>query len=82
MGQQVNVDEIQNSLRDLIGQKLKIDAEVLDKDKSVFEMGLDSLSAVEVMSDLETRHDIKIDVSAIWEFQTISELSSFICHGI
>lgn len=47
-------------------------------DTSIFELGIDSVAAVDLTVALEENLGISLDPSLLWEFQTIREIASFI----
>jgi phthiocerol/phenolphthiocerol synthesis type-I polyketide synthase C len=72
-------EELQTNLVALlkaeVGEILRIAPEKIDGDKSVFDMGLDSLMSVELLTALEHRLGVKVPVMVLSEGPTITKLS-------
>ncbi|WP_372739185.1 SDR family NAD(P)-dependent oxidoreductase [Neptunomonas sp.] len=68
-------DTILDLLRSKLSQILMISEEKLDINRSMYDMGLDSLMGVELMSAIESLLGVTISVMALSETPTLSKLS-------
>ncbi len=59
-----------------IGEILRISADKIDPERSLYDMGLDSLMGVELMIALESRFGIRLPVMALSQSPTISKLAA------
>jgi phthiocerol/phenolphthiocerol synthesis type-I polyketide synthase C len=59
-----------------IGEILRIPADKIDPERSLYDMGLDSLMGVELMIALESRFGIRLPVMALSQSPTISKLAA------
>jgi len=63
-------------LRNEIGEILRVGADKIDPERSLYDMGLDSLMGVELMIALESRFGIRLPVMALSQSPTISKLAA------
>ncbi len=63
-------------LRGEIGEILRVAADKIDANRSLYDMGLDSLMGVELMIALEARFGIRLPVMAISQSPTIAKLAA------
>jgi phthiocerol/phenolphthiocerol synthesis type-I polyketide synthase C len=72
-------EELTAAIKDLlkaeIGEILRMAPEKIDPDRSVYDMGLDSLMGVELVLAIESRFGIQLSVMALSESPTISKLT-------
>ena len=52
--------ELKESLRALIAEIIEVDASQVEDTKSLRDLGVDSMQALEIISDIERRYQIKI----------------------
>lgn len=64
---------LKEDLRALIAEVIEKDADSIGDDVPLRELGVDSMQAIEIISDIERRYQLKIAES---EFKNISTLSS------
>lgn len=64
---------LKEDLRALIAEVIEKDAEAIGDDVPLRELGVDSMQAIEIISDIERRYHLKIAES---EFKNISTLTS------
>lgn len=69
------IERLVAMIRTELGQILRIAPEKLQTEKSVYDMGLDSLMAVELVVALEARFDVRLPVMALSESPTIDKLA-------
>ncbi|WP_459618495.1 SDR family NAD(P)-dependent oxidoreductase [Bordetella sp. 2513F-2] len=67
---------IADMLKHEVGEILRVPAEKIDPERSIYDMGLDSLMGVELIVALENRFGIKLPVMALNESPTIARLSA------
>jgi acyl transferase domain-containing protein/acyl carrier protein len=58
-----------------VGQILRLPAEKVDKQKSVFDLGMDSLMGMELAIAIEARFEVKLPLMTLAEGATISKLA-------
>ncbi|TDV37311.1 acyl transferase domain-containing protein [Paraburkholderia caballeronis] len=63
-------------LKSEVSEILRVPADKIDADRSVYDMGLDSLMGVELVVALENRFGIRLPVMALSESPTMSRLAS------
>lgn len=68
-----NQPTLKEDLRSLIAEVIEKDAEAIGDDVPLRELGVDSMQAIEIISDIERRYHLKIAES---EFKNISTLTS------
>ncbi|OZI77651.1 type I polyketide synthase [Bordetella genomosp. 12] len=59
-----------------IGEILRVSADKIDPERSIYDMGLDSLMGVELIVALENRFGIRLPVMALSESPTVNKLAS------
>ncbi len=75
-------DLLANFLVDQIVKVLKVDADTIDLNKALTELGFDSLSSIELKNRVERQLGISIPVSAFLQSPTLLGLSDTICDTI
>jgi phthiocerol/phenolphthiocerol synthesis type-I polyketide synthase C len=76
------VETLKGILREEISTILRVPAAKLDENKSLLEIGMDSLMGVELMTSLENSLGITIPMMALSEAPTIAKLSERLSHAI
>jgi acyl carrier protein len=61
-------------LEQLLGSRMSLEA--IDHEADLFELGLDSIDAVEVTGDIEAHYDIEIDPALLFEERSIAKLTN------
>lgn len=69
-------------LKSEVGEILRVPAERIDADRSIYEMGLDSLMGVELVVALESRFGTRLPVMTLSQSPTISKLAERIVHQL
>lgn len=64
-----------NLLKEEVGEILRIPPEKIDENKSVFDMGMDSLMGVELVTAVDQRFGVNLPVMALSEGPTIAKLT-------
>jgi NADPH:quinone reductase-like Zn-dependent oxidoreductase/acyl carrier protein len=75
---------ISSIIKHEVGEILRLSPEKIDNDRSIYELGLDSLMGVELVSALESRLGVRISVMAMSSTPTINKLAERIIvqlHG-
>lgn len=63
-------------LKTEIGEILRVSADKIDPERSIYDMGLDSLMGVELIVALENRFGIRLPVMALSESPTVNKLAA------
>ena len=77
MKETVAVDVVK-VLRDIVAGVLHIDHDDLDNSRSLNELGVDSIGAVEIMRDINRHFALSIDISELYNYPSIELLSTFL----
>jgi acyl carrier protein len=62
----------------LVAKELKTEPDRVSAHQELTDMGLDSMSAVTVVGDIELELGVEIDTSTLWEYPTIAKLAEFL----
>jgi len=76
------LETLKGLLKEEIGAILRVAPDKLDENRSLLEVGMDSLMGVELMSSLETNLGISIPIMALSEGPTISRLAERLSHTV
>jgi phthiocerol/phenolphthiocerol synthesis type-I polyketide synthase C len=76
------IETLKGLLRDEISTILRVPASKLDENKSLLEIGMDSLMGVELMTSLENNLGITIPMMALSEAPTIAKLAERLSHTL
>lgn len=76
------IETIKGILREEISTILRVPATKLDENKSLLEIGMDSLMGVELMTSFENSLGITIPMMALSEAPTIAKLAERLAHSI
>ena len=68
-------------LRDAIADVLDLDADAIDPDRPLTELGLSSRDAVGLVGDLEDHLDRDLDATLVWKTPTITLIARRLIHG-
>lgn len=68
-------------LRDAIADVLDLDADAIDPDRPLTELGLSSRDAVGLVGDLEDHLDRDLDATLVWKTPTITLIARRLVHG-
>jgi acyl transferase domain-containing protein/acyl carrier protein len=69
-----------SQVRNEVGIVLRLDASLIDKDKGLFEMGFDSLMALELKGRLERKLNCSLPSTVGFDFPTIAHLTNHIAE--
>lgn len=67
--------EIEGRLRAELASSVGLDAAQIDVHAPMFDYGLDSLSAITLLSDVETWLGMEVPATLVWDHATIAELA-------
>ncbi len=76
------LDTLKGLLKEEIGTILRVAPDKLDENRSLLEVGMDSLMGVELMTSLETNLGLSIPIMALSEGPTISRLAERLAQVI
>ena len=76
------IETLKGVLREEISTILRVPAAKFDENKSLLEIGMDSLMGVELMTSLENSLGITIPMMALSEAPTIAKLAERLAHSI
>jgi acyl carrier protein len=74
----MSYDEVLNFIKKEIAEETKFPIEKIDVDTSFHELGLDSLSAVLILHNIEKEFAIDLNPIHFWDYPTPSEFAGFI----
>jgi acyl carrier protein len=74
------LETLKGILKEEVGGILRVSPDKLDENRSLLEVGMDSLMGVELMTSLETNLGLSIPVMALSEGPTIARLAERISH--
>ena len=77
-----DINVIKKDLREIISNKLKISSENLTDDESLADRGVDSLIAVELMSEIEKKLSIELPVEFFFENLTVNDAANYIASQL
>jgi NADPH:quinone reductase-like Zn-dependent oxidoreductase/acyl carrier protein len=76
------LETLKGLLKEEVGTILRVAPDKLDENRSLLEVGMDSLMGVELMTSLETNLGVTIPIMALSEGPTISRLAERLAHVI
>jgi acyl carrier protein len=76
------IETLKGVLREEVSTILRVPAAKFDENKSLLEIGMDSLMGVELMTSLENSLGITIPMMALSEAPTIAKLAERLAHSI
>jgi NAD(P)-dependent dehydrogenase (short-subunit alcohol dehydrogenase family)/acyl carrier protein len=82
MDQAELLETLKGLLKEEVGSILRVAPDKLDENRSLLEVGMDSLMGVELMTSLETNLGVTIPIMALSEGPTISRLAERLAHVI
>ncbi|BCJ69484.1 acyl carrier protein [Polymorphospora rubra] len=76
------IDEVRDELQDWMCRRLavagRIPVNAVDPNQPMSAYGLDSLTAVAVLTEIEHHVGREVDVSAVWEYPTIAAFTEWL----
>ena len=80
--QNVSREEIENWLKEKLMEDTNLSKEDFEKDASFADLGIDSLKAVTITSDLEDWLDLTLIPNLFWEYPTIEKISELLMEEL
>ncbi len=74
----LEVRDIENFIRKKIADALKINPDKVDISTSFESYGIDSITAVRMVGELEEFLDIELPATLLWEYNNIQKLSKYL----
>lgn len=73
-------NEINQVVKESLGSILEIEPEEIDDDEDFFHLGVSSIQALKVVNILRKKLDIEINPVAMFEFQTVNDITEYLCN--
>ena len=73
-----SVQDVQQVLTAILAKQLQLDSSTINPEDSVFQLGITSIIAVDVIQELKKIIQADLDPSLFWEFETIENIANFI----
>jgi len=74
----VGLSEIRSLMAENISKELEIEVKSIDPDVNFQELGLDSISSMFMINELEDRYGIQIKALHLIEYPTLNTFSAFV----
>lgn len=74
----IDILNVKKNLETVIKNVLHMTDEKIDEDKSFNDIGVDSISGVEIMKEINTLYGLDIDVITMFDHSTINDLSALV----
>lgn len=74
----IDIQNVKKNLETVIKNVLRMTDEKIDEDKNFNDIGVDSISGVEIMREINTLYGLDIDVITMFDHSTINELSALV----
>lgn len=74
----ISIKDVQDGIIVLLRNVMKTKDVTITPETSVFNLGIDSLVAVDVVASMEKHFDITLDASLLWQFETVEEMAQYI----
>jgi phthiocerol/phenolphthiocerol synthesis type-I polyketide synthase A len=75
-------DELENGIRAILAEELRIDAEELEPDVPFAELGLNSMMALAVRREAERLVGIELSATMLWNHPTIASLAEYLAKKL
>ncbi|MEE9343915.1 MAG: acyl carrier protein, partial [Gammaproteobacteria bacterium] len=69
-------------VRSLMAKAVEMHATDIDPDQNFMELGADSMTAMSMVKDMETRYNIELPATLLFEYATLNELVDFLKEEI
>ena len=70
--------EIEQMIKQLVADEQAVDVSTLNSEDNFHHMGLDSISSIFVLNELEHKYDIQLKPMHLWNNPTIGSFASFV----
>ncbi len=74
----MDTQDLKEWLTTRVAKELKVPSDQIDPDKDLSLQGVDSLLAVELIADLETKLSLTLPPTLFWDHTTISSLAEYL----
>lgn len=71
-------ENLKSELRDIIAEIIERDAETIGDDVLLRDLGVDSMQAIEIITDIEKRYKVKIAESEYRNITTLANVTAFL----
>lgn len=71
-------DQVEDFLKKVISEESKIPSDSISRDQSFFELGLDSISSIFLLEQIEIKFNISLKPLDFWDYPNIDTFSSHI----
>lgn len=72
------IEEIAQSIKEVIAEELAVEISTIKVDQNFHDMGLDSLSSIFMLNELEHKYTIELQPMHIWNHPTIDSFSTLV----
>ncbi len=72
------LDEIKNEIVDIVCDILHLDSDSIDEDSTFKQLGVDSISGIEIIRDINKTFSINLDSVTLYDYATIEDMASHI----
>lgn len=73
-----NRNDILNTLKEEIAKETGLSVSTIDDEASFYSLGLDSISSVFVLDELEKKLDVEMNPMFFWDYPTVRLLADYI----
>lgn len=73
------VMQVAAAIRDKLAGFLKIDAQLIADERAFFDLGMDSITAVDFSGDINDLFGLNLHVDAVFDYPSVASLSQHIC---
>ena len=73
-----NRSDILNTLKEEIAKETGLSVSTIDDEASFYSLGLDSISSVFVLDELEKKLDVEMNPMFFWDYPTVRLLADYI----
>lgn len=77
-----HIEELEKMIIYVIGEILHLDIEDIDTELSFKELGVDSISGLEIVRDINKIVDLNLDAVVLYDYSTVDDLAQHICEKI
>ena len=72
------VEQVEQTLRMIVQKILHMDADEISDHLTFHEMGIDSISGVEIIRDINNKFDLNLDAVTLYDYPTVPEMGKYI----
>lgn len=78
MFNQMEVEKIQQIISEIIANELHVSVADISQNSTFYELGLDSVNSIFLLSEMETRLEIDVDPMSVYDNPTVSSFSHYL----